>query len=345
MEHYTDASFCEGVRQRCRTLLTRYPELRSWVECRLALLEYVLDPPRLLYEQLRDLEVTLRSRERVAYKQLHQGNLEDALHTAAGLAEEAMEAVNAVTKQVLSPRAAPAVPMHANLMMPISRQRLSAANAVGIPSEHHERWNKNKETADSLWAGVGDANCRCLQIVAETRPLQHGGFWVPLARGETGEALPGASTAYAKMQGSAVFRHDLPHLDGFSGQVNRRWTAYMAEDFEHDLFVSVPLTLPMRGGHDVAAVVNVNVVYADDAPWFRAYHQEWLALLEQEVADFAEIAYHAAIVQLSAHAERQGAKLQLDTRAEFLLPQLPTALLLEADSSEVQPEVLDVRTD
>lgn len=327
IDHYTDSAFAEGVKRRALKIRDKHPELRPWIDCRLALLEGVTNPFTRLGPDFRELEVTLRSQERLAYALLHQGRLEAAEQAAHDLSTKALGAVAAICAKVLGPPTARKPRLHANLMLPIPKRGPLTGADVGLKTRLQPAWGKNVAAADELWKDVAPEGTKCLQVISETNPVQHGGFWIPVLKGDNEGPMPGAATAYLRMHGSAVFTRDLPPLAGFPGWLEQKWHLHLRQRFDYEAFVSLPLTMPSAAGLAVAAVVNVNVDFKETAPWLRAYHDDWLDVAEEQVADFAEIAYHAAIVHLSAHASRQGQSLRLATAGELLLPLMPDASL------------------
>jgi len=216
----------------------------------------------------------------------------------------------------------------ANLMVPGRIDRPLPTCSPGSSAE------MVRKRADDLWAGL---YCdRRLLIVGETKGAGHVGFWVPAAKGSSGEELPGAPYAYLRMAGQAVFRDDLPPLEGLPDTVRRKWHEYMTRHFSERLFVSLPMLVPdsaMPGtGSIVVAVLNLNASPQKEEAWYRAYHPEWLRIAQGRVAEFAEIAYYAFLMQVEANRMAgRPVSIHVDTGSTIWdrLPITDTKLLTE----------------
>jgi hypothetical protein len=145
---------------------------------------------------------------------------------------------------------------------------------------------QNARRAQELWRNDFPNANRSLVIVSETAPGQHLGYWLPL----TPKPLPGACEAFKRGHGVAVFKQYLPSLVdyGLSAEIDSRWKSDLETHLEESMFVSIPL----RGLGDskrIAGVVNININTARPDDWLRAYHREWLDIVERNISPLGAI--------------------------------------------------------
>jgi hypothetical protein len=306
LDHLDLAAFLPSLAAHCTEMRRQHPALKYWIQRRHSLIEFNLHPPLHVPEPLRETEVNLRFALIQVLSAFYQKFFTEAVALAESLSTLAMEAAARAAFSVFA--VDPKSPCHlsANLMVPTG---LAGSDGPGYVPTHIAR--QNAARASELWSETNAK--RCLVIVAETSEAQHIGFWAPLVFGDNGESLPGAPEAFQQMEGSAVFKEDLPPFSGFSAKVQAKWRAYMLSHFAEKMFVSLPLKVPTpTGGTLVAAVLNVNANPPDEDGWKRAYHKEWLAIARDRVAPFVEVAYHAFRVGIEAN-HAIGTPFRLDT--------------------------------
>jgi hypothetical protein len=300
--------FARDIQRHSEKLEQAHPQLALWIQRRNALLDFLLDPPKARSGHERGAQFLLHHRliQLVSYLYaLHP--LDYVIALADELAAQALTDAGVETSQCLGTG-----PCHfnANLMMPIAFNisRDSLMSAKGAAAGH----------AREVWAACPLFD-RCLIIAAETEDAGHLGFWVTLARGNQNQHLPGASSAFLNMEPNAVFKNDLPDLEGFPDQMDAAWKAYMQSHFHQDLFISLPFLVPLSAenpsGRKVAAVININI-QSGDKRWKRAYHKEWLEEVMDRVSPLAEIAFFAIQVKVEAAKRSGGLKWEIDTGAE-----------------------------
>ncbi len=292
--------FANELIDYCNQLQRDHPRLKLWIERRVALLQMLSDPPGEQSNGSLQLAMLLRNRllQLVAY--LHgPGPYEWVVQFSDELAATALQAAGQEVGAVLCDG-----PYHynANLMIPVE----------DAPHGAPPFSNTACERAEHLWRSCGHFSKRLL-VASETEDAGHLGFWVPLVRGSDGENLPGAPSAFFSMHGNGVFKDDLPDLAGFEPDLTAAWHQYMADYFEQDLFVSLPLLVPRTGtggsaGTTVASILNVNVLSAGEKIWRRAYHKEWLDIISSRVAPFVETALYALLVKAEA-TRREGKRV------------------------------------
>ena len=194
----------------CSDLASTHPGLRSWVECRNALLDFAVSPPAPLVSELYELTHVFDRSLMIATYALAERRFEDAARIARELQQSAFEAVKTACCVTISPEPSRGrIDCSVNIMIPVSR-----AESTLLPS-----WKSCFERSEQLWSGL--ESHKRLIIVGETDPgiagAGHSGFWVPVIRAEGGP-LPGATTAVMELRPSSVFKDALPSLTdlGFS---------------------------------------------------------------------------------------------------------------------------------
>lgn len=280
--------FLKRLRDDCRELMRVQPRLANWLQLRVGLLDWALTPMWERPEEIEDSQVVLRTLLTRA-NHLHWQTPREAQRLASLIVRNAMEGAALALASAVGNKGEK---VSANLMAPVQ-----ATGPLFMPGNAAAA-NAN-ERAEALWEGI-DAEHRLL-IVAETRDSNHLGFWIPIARGEGGNPLPGAGSAFLRGDGDTVFKDDLPPFQGFPAKVEARWRSFMVEQFQEKLFVSIPFRAPngTAGSRITPGVLNVNVDAVDTALWRRAYHPEWLRLARREVQPFIEIALSALLIMLA----------------------------------------------
>lgn len=283
LDHLPLVAFVSGLWEKCRDILRNHPELRFWIQRRLALLEIQLDPPKELARDQQRSATSLRM-SLLATVHLAATNQVEADQSAEAIGSSALHLAAQASGSLLGRSSCP---VSANLMIPTAMHKaLPSGNELTI---------LNEKKSKNLWREITGDTDKKLMAVMESPGAQHLGFWIPVTRGEEGATIPGAPRAYSEQVGDAVFAADLPPLNGFPKSVERKWHAYMKDDFQDNLFASIPIELPPinpEGREVIGAVLNINARPKED-DWCRAYHQEWLTATERRVAPFAEIALGA----------------------------------------------------
>ena len=274
LDHIEKEAFCTRLVSHCRHIMRTLPELRRWGESRIALLEFELAQPKLPEILSYDVAMMLNT-ELLGAAFLMGVDDVAARECAAIVSAEALQAAAQAVAHMLG-REGPTCHLNANLMVEVH-----SGTPAGPKFKFHARATENSRKAAKLWEG--ERWDRCLVIVAETVDskcvaVEHVGFWVPMIRKQHGETLPGASTAFARMAGDAVFKDDMPRMAAFDSRLAARWRNFVAENIEEKLFVSLPLIVPNQHGRAPVAVLNVNADPPEDHPWCRAHHPEWLGL-------------------------------------------------------------------
>jgi hypothetical protein len=318
LDHFPRQEFAKRLVDNCRAVARDQTQLARWVRCREAALEFAATPPGDLPAELADGQVFLR-RELTRATLLSLSDPKAAAAVAHSIARNAMNGAARAVNHVLGSDGSS---LSANLMIPVHR---AVTVPIGLAPNA-----ANALMAETLWSGV-EADVR-LVIVAETQGSNHAGFWVPVAKGQGGEVLPGATRAFLHREGDVVFKDDLPPLRGFSLDVERKWMGFMNQEFNHQLFVALPFRAPDgAGGHAVPAVLNVNVETSDVGRWGRAHHPEWLATARCRAQPFIEIALGALLVRL--HVTRNPLALATGSEAwDTLIGVVPRASLGEGTS-------------
>jgi hypothetical protein len=200
----TERAFAEKLRDRCHELRYALPTLSRWIQRQIALVDLRISPPSDMPSDSVRAAIALRHGlfEAMAVLPISPS-------AAAGLAGQilrnALRTAAFATCSVFGGECQ----VSANLMVPVRRDRPLQSFAVDSPAAEAQA------RADTLWS-VLDADRRLL-VVAETKGAGHIGFWLPLASATNGEELPGARYAYRRMTGHAVFKDDLPPLEGLLG--------------------------------------------------------------------------------------------------------------------------------
>ena len=294
-----------AITEACAALVRDRAEVASWVRARLALLS--LDGAPVRGPALRETALLLRNQLLRVVNLLWQDG-EMAFELANDLASQALSCAAQIVQGELGGESAG--DLNASLMVPTtSPSRLARAlESLGLPAATGE------ERARAIWQGLPARPETCLAVVAETVRHEHVGFWVPVVEGDGGTRLPGAPAAYANRTGSAVFRHDIPWLQGFGDAVNARWADHVRNRVRGRHFVSLPFVGVMDGGHReiVPAVININADPDAGSEWYRSLHREWLARARDAAAPFVELAFYAAQAQLAVAPEDDGEGPLLD---------------------------------
>jgi hypothetical protein len=261
----------------------RHPRLVNWIKLRTALLEFATfqnsGPSPEILSAIRAGVLGLSAQ---AYRQSR--SLDD--NPQRNLTR-VLEAVVAEAQRLLS-RSGNKCRASANLMLPITLDENIRNGTLPFV-----RNRGNAEKARMLWGKDAKHATRGLLVVAETELDEHVGFWVPILSTARG-TLPGACRAFRGGHGVAIFKRHLPNLTalGFSAELNARWREYVLSHIEpgmeHGLFVSIPV----RGADNserVIAVVNINANPFSSDDWFRAFHRDWLEVVEQNISPLAAI--------------------------------------------------------
>ncbi len=309
-------AFAPGLKAVVLEYLREHEALRLWIERRVALIELTTDAPTESFEDLQHTAFALRRELFHAVTILNRGDRTNARALAIQIARSALLGAGQVCMRVLGKNGCP---FSVNLML---RTRLEPAAFHFKPGTLE---SINAQNAAALWRGIQAKHA--LIIAEEAGEPEHTGFWVPLKVGENGDYLPGASQAFNSMIGSAVFKNDLPPLDGFEKSVEDRWHGHMRAAFQERLFVSLPLTAPSDGQTSrVVAILNVNAEpdLASDG-WRRAYHNAWLAIAKDRVAQFVEAAFFAHLIKRATDPSlRAAVTLELGATPWQSLPGLET---------------------
>jgi hypothetical protein len=293
LDHVSRAAFVPRLQERCLEEMRRHPRLKRWIQRRMALLDFVVAPPVDVPEEVRDMGPLLRALLLQATALLGQGDRAGAGALAAKISVKALSAAAAAVKRILGTGDCH---LSANIMIPTVLDSLDGPRCVSgrIAQMKSAR-------AAQLWQGFASLGERCLLIVAETEDADHMGFWIPIRQGQQLAPLPGAPEAFDTLEGSAVFKDDLPDLSAaFSPTINSRWHAFMTEHFKQRMFVSLPLRLPAENAPTVGAVLNVNAAPTAEDGWRRAYHPVWLRAARDRAGPFIEAAYFATLIRREA---------------------------------------------
>ncbi|HNJ19228.1 MAG TPA: hypothetical protein PKI24_14950 [Nitrospira sp.] len=319
-DHLDSKTFLRGLRDHCREFMRQHPQLRLWIEKRNALLDFAIEQACDIPEQLSLTAIALRQAQNQTYGLISDGQSAQAIDMAGQISERAMYAAVQAVLNVLGKNKTDACPASANLMVPC---RVADLECDGfLPNELARQ---NHARAARLWKHLAQPN-KCLVVIAETAEAGHLGFWVPLDSGGSRLSLAGAPTAFIHQEGTAVFKDDLPLLQGVPDALAVEWTAYMKSEFQEQMFVSLPFIVPKTdtvGGKLVAGVLNVNASPPSDDGWRRAYHKEWLALARKNIDQFVEVAF---IVNKLKSKARTNQDLKIDTGSS-LWDSLPYALI------------------
>lgn len=322
LEHYHDEDFARELRRACADVREKHPGLADWVDCRSALLDFVINPPGQVPRQLVETGHLL---DNALTRMIHfraTGDMAEAATIADGLIAHSLDAVRAACCCILSPeREDQETDCSVNLMLPIPKEGLQPLPSMA----------GNWSTAEELWAGVEFDNR--LVVLSETptgvAARSHKGFWAPIPR-LVQRPLPGAMTAVCERRANAVFTDDLPEVNGHAAGLDARWKRYMTEVFDKRLFISFPSIMPDPAGvRQVLAVINVNVTPPpDDRTWRRAYHDVWLTAATSAVSVFARFAYWGTLVRMEAEQRHLSAGILPVCRDSPTRPQLGTQQLL-----------------
>lgn len=304
LEHWHEHDFARDLQGACSELVRSVPELRRWIDCRNALLDYLLSPAQTLPPELqRTLLIFERSVQGVTHLGA-VGEREGAVLVATELMQKALDGAKSACCWVISQQpGAQRTDCSANLMLPVE--------AGYTPRDPGQR--NNFDACCSLWDGI--RHTKRLMVLAETEPgvtgQSHSGFWLPIIRTDRGHCLPGAGDAFVLQRPRSVFKDDLPSLAkrGLPDSTDANWRAHMTSRFERKLFISIPIVVPTeRGVTQVAAVLNVNVSPPEeDKSWLRAYHEPWLTAAAAAVEPFGRHAFWSTLHLLA----NGGGKCQL----------------------------------
>ena len=238
LDHLTFQEFLLELRSRCREFQRNHSTMSKWVRKRIALMDYAIDGvptyPRELVEAQSGLLFQYTQANHLIWQDPEEAQnatdnlIRDLLLTAAGAA------LSAFSNEYRGWNCS------ANIMLPFNAENLPQVGRF--------------LNAQTVW-GVPEG--RCLSVVTDTSS-ENIGFWVPL-RKTGGYSTPGAAMAFNHLEGSAVFKDDLPPLPGLSTAVVSAWTTYMQNIFEDTMFVSIPLSVIDGHGNSPIAVLNINV--------------------------------------------------------------------------------------
>jgi hypothetical protein len=311
----TLAAFAQKLRDQCTEIQHEHAPMARWVQRQIALADLASFPPPEKSSELTQAAIALRNGNHQAVGFLSFDPVA-AINLADEISRSALRAAGLAVCTVFGGECH----FSANLMIPVPSD-----SPLPKPFPHSEAASV-RARADELWKNIHSD--RRLIIVSETERAGHLGFWVPTARGSHSNLLPGAPRAFLQMSGNAVFKDDLPKIEGFPEEVGNKWTGYMEEHFAERLFVSLPLLVPASTisgtGSAVAAVVNINASPQNEELWYRAYHEEWLKIAQNRVADLAEIAFYAMLVKVEAETALGTSSIRIDTGCK-LWDRLPVA--------------------
>jgi hypothetical protein len=297
LDHLDRKTFSAKLTETLEELQRDHPRLALWILRRLALLD---EPPEEeVFQELKDnawrIGYSLATALLVARQEPPEANrlAKDACVSALTAAAEAVRRVLGKGGCSLS----------ANLMVP------AALGANPVPClEPTNIVTSNAGKAEALWRELPSYKKeKSLVIMAETPGVNQVGFWVPLALGDEKACLPGAPAAFIFQRAAAVFANDLPSLVGFPGTLRETWNHYMHQDFEDQMFVSLPFVMrkTATGNQQTIAVLNVNANPPSDDGWRRGYHDEWLVQATERAAPFMGLALLALSVQLETSPTSQ----------------------------------------
>jgi hypothetical protein len=318
-EGHSREGFARKVLDKCNAIKSDHPKLSNWIANRTALLELISEPPGAsVPKELRFAVMTYRRILMEAVSHLAEAKLslryqkEDAdakfdktYGTASLVLAQSLFGAALMAQDLLSNKEECA--LSANLMVPVKSAQLDKLTEQTIMHRAKFVWSELRERSDKF-----------LVVVAETRNARNLGFWVPLVLGEQGQTIPGAARAFQTGSSSSVFKADLPDLDGFSPELDKRWKADLIESVPEKMFVSLPLRLPIIGQEksEIVAVLNINVNAENELPWARAYHSDWLSIASERASQFIEVALYAWLIRTSVE----------NCRGETFEPDFPPGL-------------------
>lgn len=331
LDHIEDTVFLKELQRQCRDYIRIHPQLRLWIEKRNALLEFKTELIPDIRDELNRNALKLRRAQFEAAGFLNSGQNDLALEAANSISENALLYALEGVVNILGKNRGVECPANANLMVPWNMN--GAASPEFFPNETAR---KNNEKALRLWRHLPNPN-KCLISIAETKDANYLGFWVPLDSGGIQNNLPGAPTSFFQKKPTAVFKDDLPPLSGFPQLLKEEWGTYMRNDFQQQMFVSIPFLVPQTHagmGSVVAAVLNVNVSPPEDDRWRRAYHREWLDEVRRNIEQFLEAAFMSNGIRFSA----ENHMLSIDTGSSLwdTLPVYTQALLPGPSDEELK---------
>jgi hypothetical protein len=311
----TLAAFAQKLRDQCTEIQHEHAPMARWVQRQVALADLASFPPPEKPSDLTQAAIALRNGNHQAV-----GFLSFDPAAAINLAEEISRSALRAAGVAICTVFGGECHFSANLMIPVPSD-----SSLPKPAPHSQAAMVHAR-ANELWKDVHSD--RRLVIVSETERAGHLGFWVPTPYGRNSNILPGAPRTFLQMSGNAVFKDDLPKIEGFPEEVGTRWTKYMEEHFTERLFVSLPLLVPASTfsgtGSAVAAVVNINASPQNEELWYRAYHEEWLKIAQNRVAELTEIAFYATLIKVEAQMALGIPSLRIDTGCR-LWDRLPVA--------------------
>ncbi len=311
-DHMNLPAFCGRLRDECNEIVREHSDLKRWVCRRLALLDAVV-VSRKLDRSRRDEVFALRNALSDCTELLVTDPAE-ATYLSENLCQAAiLGAGNAVVDAI-----AEVAGLNANLMFSVPCGYRVSGSAERLA---------NQDRADRLWQNVGDHTHR-LVVLAESTGASHVGFWVPVIPSGPGVRLPGATEAIAG-NASLVLKEDLPPLRGFSHQMESDWEAYMQREFNHDLFLSLPVRVPGRSTPVAVLNVNVNVRQETKRHWYRAYGAYWTRQAEEYAWEFLDLALRGMMLV----AQRSAGMPALDCG----VPRPAAAMLLPASTEVTEP--------
>lgn len=295
-------AFLSELKSRCNKLNQDHGKLGYWLRRRIALLEHELNNVPSLPSELSELQTSLLLQ--LVTVMLPVNTAPD--YTAHVFGKFIQKCLDAAAMAALSAFSESYNELYcnANLMLPV-RLPVENQTLTSAPAFQH---------AEGLWDDADDGD-RVLMVVYETRnETEHIGFWTPLShRGQNNCRLPGAPTAYYEMKGSAVFKDDPPLLSGFSDQLRTRWNNYMTNEFQEDMFISLPLISPVDKTKKPIAVLNINVNIAGDLRLYRAYHEQWLQVARDRATPFINLAVLGCLIGNYANDSIGGPIIPIDT--------------------------------
>ena len=258
-------------------------ELSIWVKRRVALLEYRTSPPTELPSELTEIASEINIFLMGASTVL-KDSPEFTHQEAKKRLNDSLKGIGNIVSRVIC-KHSDDCEYRVNLMLPMPKDNL-ARKFLENPIAKN-----NIEQADQLWVDTPPSQ-EILTVVAETGEDEFLGFWIPLYSNQ-GRHWAGASTAYCQAHGSSIFADDLPPMDGVMESVVNRWITYVKNNFDQGFFVSLPLRLNLDyQGRKSYAVFNINI-NPEKGDGRRAYHAEWLKVVQKLSSSLMLEAYKA----------------------------------------------------
>ncbi len=283
-ESLEKVAFYKKVETFCSKIPNEKEELSIWVNRRLALLEYRISPPTELPSELTEIASQINIFLMGASTVL-KDRPEFTHQEAKRQLNESLKHIGNIVSRIICKHYEDCQ-YRVNLMLPMPEGNLARKFFQNSIAQN------NIAQASQLWGDTPPSK-EILAVVAETGDTDEFlGFWMPFYSNQ-GKHWAGASTAYCQAHGSAVFADDLPPIDGVMEPVVNRWNTYVKNNFNQGFFVSLPFRIDLDGqGRKAYAVFNINInpVREDGR---RAYHAEWLKIVQKLTSSLMTEAYKA----------------------------------------------------